>query len=369
MTTVGNCESSLIDAELPSTAAYLLDPLSDPRWERFLQRHPQASLFHSTAWLRALAQTYGYEPLAYTTAAPGVELRNGIVMCRVKSFLTGRRLVSLPFSDHCEPLVDSNDDLRLFAAPLEHECQVNRARYLEFRPLQKFDLPIPLHASRIPYAFHKLDLTPDLESIFRSFHKSSTQRKIVRSQREGLTYSEGTSGEFLDAFYELKKKARAKHNLPSQPREWFANLVRAFGENIKIRLALKDDRPIAAMMTIRYKDTLVYKYGGSDPRFNRLGSMHFLFWTAIQEAKAMGLRCLDFGRTDQHQHGLITFKSRWGCTQSSLTYVRYGTSTRSTHIFDLPSRQLKTRLTKFVLSYLGSDTLSILGRLLYRHIA
>src|ERR1700688_3432928 len=85
----------------------LVDPLRDYRWEELVQRHPQASIFHSKAWLSALAKTYGYTPVVYTTSPKQQMLRDGIVFCRVESRLTGRRLVCLPFSDYCEPLVDT----------------------------------------------------------------------------------------------------------------------------------------------------------------------------------------------------------------------------------------------------------------------
>ena len=38
-----------------------------------------------------------------------------LVFCRIHSWLTGRRLVSLPFSDHCEPLYDSEEELQFLA--------------------------------------------------------------------------------------------------------------------------------------------------------------------------------------------------------------------------------------------------------------
>src|SRR3989442_10500693 len=78
-----------------------VDPLCDPRWGRFLQKHPRASVFHTPAWLEALRRTYGYEPVVYTTTPPGIELTNGMVLCLGYSPITGRRGVSLPFSDHC----------------------------------------------------------------------------------------------------------------------------------------------------------------------------------------------------------------------------------------------------------------------------
>ena len=107
------------------------------------------------------------------------------------------------------------------------------------------------------------------------------------------------------------------------------------------------------MITIRHKDTLTYKYGCCDARFNNLGSMHLLFWNAIQEAKSAGLRMLDFGRTNADQQGLITFKNRWGAAQSVLTYSRYGAEKKSTHIFDLYSSKWKSRAAKYTLKHVS----------------
>src|SRR5262245_3997897 len=99
------------DASGTAEPVYELDPLADPRWCAFAQRHERSSVFHSPAWLNALRKTYRYRPVAFTTEPPGCDLRSAIVFCHVRSWLTGRRLVSLPFSDHCEPLVASADDL------------------------------------------------------------------------------------------------------------------------------------------------------------------------------------------------------------------------------------------------------------------
>src|SRR5208282_4900386 len=90
---------------------YEVNPLLDFRWEVLVSSHPRASLFHSTNWLKALQTSYGYDPVVVTTCSPDATLTNGLVFCRVKSWLTGRRLVSLPFSDHCEPLVNNSGEL------------------------------------------------------------------------------------------------------------------------------------------------------------------------------------------------------------------------------------------------------------------
>lgn len=347
---------------------HALDPLADARWDGFVARHPRSSVFHSSPWLKALRKTYGYTAVAYTTSKPAAELDNAILFCRVESWLTGRRLVSLPFSDHCEPLMDRHEDLEAVMGFLEREIQREKWRYVEVRPVNNMNIGTNLHVTTTCYAFHEIELGAGIETLFRNLHKDSIQRKIARAERERLRYEEGRSDVLLDDFYRLLTFARRRHRLPPQPKSWFRNLVNCFGDSLKIRVARRDGRPLAGMITIRHKDTMVYKYGGSDRRYHNLGSMHLLYWTAIQEAKSAGLRFFDFGRTDADQPGLITFKKRWGSRQSVLVYSRFSASEKSSHVFDLSTAAPRFKAARQVVAYIPNPILSALGRAFYKHV-
>ncbi len=114
---------------------YEIDPLCDARWATLIQTHPESSVFHSPNWLAALRHVYGYEPAVVTTCSPGNGLANGLVFCRIKSWLTGRRLVSLPFSDHCEPLIDSQDELDVMLLEMKRQVEAGEWKYVEIRPI------------------------------------------------------------------------------------------------------------------------------------------------------------------------------------------------------------------------------------------
>jgi Acetyltransferase (GNAT) domain len=288
------------------------------------------------------------------------------VFCRVESWLTGRRLVSLPFSDHCEPLVDTEQDLHPLAVALEEDVQREGWHYVETRPVGAFNLPTLLRGSVTQYSFHELSLSDDLQTIFRNFHKDSIQRKIRRAERERLTYKEGSTDALLQIFYKLFIETRKRHSLPPPPRQWFVNLIECFGAALKIRVAYLDNTPLAAIITIRHKNSLVYKYGAPDPRFTNLGSMHLLLWTSIQEAKDCKLGSFDFGRSDLHPRGLAIFKSRWGAAPSTLSYSRYGISGSLRHMLDLSS-EWKSSAAKLVIAQLPPALLSTFGGGLYRH--
>lgn len=351
-------------------SSFSIDPLQDPRWATFVEEHPRSSVFHSIPWLQALQQTYGYQPIVHTTSGPGERLRDGIVFCRVESWITGRRLVSLPFSDHCEPLVDDPSCLYFLLSTLQERFKTENWKSMEIRPVQRLEVSAGLRPVD-GYYLHWLDLYPDVSTLFANLHQSSTRRKIQRAEREALTYRDGHSDSLLEDFYQLLLLTRRRHGLPPQPRSWFRNLKDSFGKCLKIRVAYRGALPIASIITIQHQDTLVYKYGCSDAGFHNLGGMHLLLWTSILEAKSEGLRTFDLGRSDLGNMGLITFKDRWGAVRSPLTYYQYSKSPSASGSmsFEGPDwRAWLARVAKPVFSCIPDRFISAAGTLLYKHI-
>src|ERR1700758_383560 len=114
---------------------YSLDPILDSRWDAFVASHARSSVFHQPGWLKALAMTYDYKPLVVTSTPEGTPLSDGIVFAEIKSWITGDRLLSLPFSDHCDPLLNEPAQISDLVPWIEAQTQALRWKYIEFRPL------------------------------------------------------------------------------------------------------------------------------------------------------------------------------------------------------------------------------------------
>lgn len=342
---------------------YVIDPLSDPRWTPFVERHHQACAFHTLGWIRALSATYNYQAFVVTSAPPGTELTDAIPVCRVESWATGRRLVSLPFTDHCQPLFHPTavGEAVDFLGELARQ---EGYKFFEIRPAVPLtDAPAWDENRSAAYAIHWLDLTPSLETLFNNLHKDSIQRKIRRAQRETLGYVEGRSPEIISQFYALMLRTRRRHQLPPQPKIWFDNLAREIGDSIQFRIATKEGVPVAAIVTLTHPNSVIYKYGCSDERYHSTGSMPFLFWRLIQEAKGQGTDLLDFGRSDLDNPGLIRFKDRWGTRRSDLVYYRFPAPERKGS-----STRPGVGAAKAVFARLPDGLLELAGRMIYRHI-
>jgi len=345
---------------------YRVDPIEDPRWSEFLDKDPNASIYHSAGWLKALRKTYEYEPVVFTTASPGQALRSGLLFCHIDSWLTGERIVSLPFSDHCDPLINSIEEWDSVIASLQSEATERNWKYIEIRPLNT----ALLHEGdrtgfRLAkqYYIHCLDLRPDLAQIRRGFDKDSILRRIRRAERAGLREKCGRSEDLLRDFYDLLVLTRIRHSLPPQPYRWFANLIGCLDDRVEIRLAYKDETPIAAILNLRFKDRIYYKYGCLDSRYKRYGGMALLLWKAIEEAKATGATEFDLGRSDQDNPGLIIFKNHWGAAPKLLDYWRLSRSASLK-----PIEERGAGIIKRVVSFMPRCLLTAAGRLLYRHI-
>ena len=130
-----------------------------------------------------------------------------------------------------------------------------------------------------------------------------------------------------------------------------------------IHMAAKSGIPVAGILTLTFKQSMVYKYGGSDAAHHSMGGMPFLFWRAIEAAKALGAEALDLGRSDLDQPGLIAFKEHLGGVRSELTY--YSRPARRSAAG--PAGPL-ARLARKVVPLLPDAALDLTGRLLYRHL-
>jgi lipid II:glycine glycyltransferase (peptidoglycan interpeptide bridge formation enzyme) len=252
--------------------------------------------------------------------------------------------------------------IRYLQTALEHQGW----NYLELRPIHENLGQTGDGIGCLPgaaYFLHTLDLRPDLNAVFQRLHKDSVQRRIQRAKRAGLVEKCGRSDDLLKEFYALFVITRSRHGLPPIPYAWFQNLIHCQDLPLEIRLAYKDETPIAAILTLQFRDVVYFKYGCSDARFNRFGATPWLLWGAIAAAKTNGATEFDMGRTQEDNAGLLAFKNHWVPAPKRLVYWQfpYTSFLDSVHGW-------KLKMAKRLFSYMPDRLLTIIGKLMYRHI-
>jgi lipid II:glycine glycyltransferase (peptidoglycan interpeptide bridge formation enzyme) len=128
-------------------------------------------------------------------------------------------------------------------------------------------------------------------------------------------------------------------------------------------VAYKDSTPIAAILLLRFREIVYYKYGCSDSAFKQFGATPWLLWRAVAAAKETGARQFDLGRTDNDNAGLLAFKNNWVAAYKQLVYWRFP-SAAGQNI----SENWKFKAAKKMFSYMPQSLLVMSGKLVYRHI-
>ncbi len=141
-------------------------------------------------------------------------------------------------------------------------------------------------------------------------------------------------------------------------------------DGIDIRVAYKDQRPVAAVLNIKAFGHVCYKYSCSDLHFKSMNATCLLLWQTIQDACRDGFETLDLGRSAVDNPGLIRFKSNWAGEPTRLTYWRLQASTSRTPIKGLDTWLGNWKVTgsRRLVALLPQPVLNRIGSILYKHI-
>jgi hypothetical protein len=309
-----------------------------------------------------LQSTYGFKPVYFVVRQSG-GIQSLLPMMEVDSWLTGRRGVSLPFTDECAPLCADTDSFRkLYEQALDY-AKLRHWKYLECRG----GLPLFGDASpSVSFLGHRLDLRGGEATLF-SRCEGSVRRAVRKAEHSGLTVEFSRELDAMRAFYFLLCKTRKRHGVPPQPFDFFASIHRnVLAQNLGwVVLARAGQVPVAGAVYFHFGKTVTYKFGASDEAFQHLRANNLVMWEAIKRHAKGGFEVLDFGRTSLTNEGLQKFKLSWGTTEHRIDYVRHDCRTGGFAVVGDKASGLHTR----VFGMLPDPVFNFLGSILYKHIA
>ncbi len=296
------------------------------RWSNLLEQETKNSFYYNQAWLDLITKLYGYSLSLLTTTNAAGHITGMLPLCFMKSPLTGRRLVSLPFSDHCPLLAVDEASANALVDQAIDLARQKRVRYMELRTgINETLAQRPELCAGNLYVRWLLPLNPDPDVVWSGLRKP-VQRQIKKSQNLGAQVRIAQQREDMAHYYRLHLQTRSKkQGMPAQPQQFFFGLWDTFGTNgtMQLLLAEYEGVVIAGMILLASGTTVRYAYGASDERFLNLAPNNLLMWEAITWGCLHGFQTLDLGRTAFDNEGLMEFKRRWGAIQEPLPYYYY----------------------------------------------
>ena len=345
----------------------VVDPLKDNRWDQFVTAHDYGSIYHLSAWKKVIEQTYKYSPLYYVFEDQQGNIRGAMPFFLIRSWLTGARMVSLPFSDTCDPLLDTEADAETMVDCLKRELEDRGASYFQIRSFKNGKILEDLNLQKDSYyESFVLRLSMDPLEIQKDFTKSA-RKAIRKAKKSGVNVRVSTAEEDLERFYYLNLRTRKRLGLPSQPYRLFQNIWKYMAPKKLAFLLIAEcnGKIIAAGVFFSFKNIMYWKYTGSDVKFLNRRPIDALVWSGIELACKGGYKFFDFGRTSPDNQGLIRFKRKWGMKEIVIPYYYYP---KIKGITSIEEKSIRYRLMTGIWRRVPMPLAKIAGGTLYKHL-
>ncbi|MEO8083130.1 MAG: peptidoglycan bridge formation glycyltransferase FemA/FemB family protein [Ardenticatenales bacterium] len=271
------------------------DPIDDPRWDTFVERHPCGHFLQSCAWARVRSDQGWRVERTVITEDDGRIVAGAQVLLRLRLGGTiayvPRGPVVAPDDPAWPALVRALRDRyrhRVVALRLEpHWVDAPPAR----AALGAFGLRET--AALQPPSTLRLDLTLGPDALLARM-KPKWRYNIGLAERQGVTVALGGAGD-RGRFEELLHATATRHGLAERSPGYHGAVAAAFGaDRARLWLARCEGQLLAAALVVRYGDTATYLYGASSDEMRERMPTHAVQWAAIRDACALGLRHYDF---------------------------------------------------------------------------
>jgi FemAB-related protein (PEP-CTERM system-associated) len=284
-------------------------------WDAFVARADGSSFCHLAAWRDILTDVLGVECLYRLVSDRSGALQGVLPLVRVRSWLFGHYLVSLPFLNDGGPL-GSPEARRQLVEDAVAEARRSRADLLELRTRDGAALDLPVSSRKIT-VLRPLPATP--EALFASF-PSKLRSQIRRPLKDGLTVRFGPDQR--DAFYDVFARTMRDLGTPVLPRAFFERLVVAFPDLVEFGVVYRGDRPLAGGCGFVWREEFEMTWAGALRESRALAANMLLYWAFMEHMIARGVRVFNFGRCTPGG-GTHHFKKQWGGADVPLPWHQY----------------------------------------------
>lgn len=324
------------------TEIQTIDPTTHPAWSELVARS-NSGVFNSPQWIDTIVETYGFNIEA--AVLPGADARPiaGLACADVRD-LRGERLMSLPFSDYCDPIVESAEQWEKLIAPF-------LARELPLH-LRVRDAEVPRNDERFEcvgeLAWHGTTLEGDEADALARLDPQFRQG-LRAAERHGVTVRFGTDLDDVRTFYELHCHTRMlKYRLLPQPWFFFENMWKRFApfDGIVVGLAEHEGDVIAGALYLIFSNVIYYKFGASVTDRLAVRPNELLGWRSMLLGRERGCTAYDWGVSDLDQPGLIRYKRKCATEERRVVALRHTPAGYACHSYAAEVEETLNVLTR-----------------------
>jgi FemAB-related protein (PEP-CTERM system-associated) len=306
----------LLRSKIDVREAELYDADEVARIDAWVMAQEDALPFHRPKWLKAIEVGTGQKAHCLV-AESGGEISAILPFHLVHSPLFGRALVASGFAVGGGILSGSHTATRRLAAEICELAEQWSCPTVELRggslPGGKWIEKRDAHANFLKAL--QADDEAELLAIPRK------QRAEVRKGLDNsLAVETGRGRRDLDWHYAVYAESVRNLGTPVFPKSLMASVMEAFGEEADILTVLSEGRPVASVLSLYHKGTVMPYWGGGVWAARRLRANDVMYYALMNHVRRRGCTHFDFGRS-KVDSGAYHFKKNWGFEPEPMAYA------------------------------------------------
>ena len=275
------------------------------RIEAFVAAHPDATPFHTLAWIEAVAK--GCRQRAHVLIAD-----NGLLpLNEIHSPIFGRALVSSGFAVGGGILAHDQPTANALAEAAWALAQSLHCPTLELRGGM---LPTEWVQDMTTYLGFSRDLAADDEAQLLAIPRKQ-RAEVRKALGNSLTVDIGGRA----AHYAVYAASVRNLGTPVFPRALFDAVLDAMDADVLT--VRKDGIPLASVLSLYWRGTVMPYWGGGTAAARPARANDMMYYALMRHARERGCTRFDFGRSKTGT-GAAAFKRNWGFEGAPLAYAK-----------------------------------------------
>ncbi len=293
----------------------ILRPDEERLWDAYVRSNPRGTLYHLTAWRRAIDRAYGLQSRFLVARVAG-EIAGVLPVYFQHGLLGGRKAVSVPYAPY-GGVCASEEDVARGLLDAARRIQVERgSRYLELRHASSWPF---IETDDAGYVTYILDLPSDPEELWKGFGPK-VRNQTRKAQKAGLECLLGT--EHLDEFYGVYAEHMRDLGSPAHGRDFFAAVANEYAGDVEVFVVRHQGRAVGGMVAVAFEGVMNDLWACSLRRYFDSCPNNLLYWSALEHCCQRGFARFDFGRSTDIS-GTARFKAQWNAQPLPLQYCRW----------------------------------------------
>jgi len=284
---------------------------AEAEWDEFVRRSG-ASIYHFANWRHLIKDVFGHDSYYLYARNNANEIIGILPLIRLKSFLFGDFLVSMPYFNYggiAALSVEVEEKLYLAAEKLRGNLGCSFVEMREHKPREN---KLPVRTDKVTTL---LKLPAEVEELWGKIG-AKRRSQIKRPIREGVEYIYG-GRELLNEFYRVFSINMRDLGTPVYSKYFFNSIMDWFPENASIAIVKLHKQVVGAGFLLGHGETLEIPWASTIRKYNSLGINMYMYWNILKTAIEKKYRIFDFGRSSK-EAGTLKFKKQWGGQEEQL---------------------------------------------------